>query len=164
MTGEVILLPPWRNAAAELFSGKYGYGDVVPHSELQEALRLPKPTGKVEVEEIEKWKLALLAQMDGLVNFLLEERNICLKAIPGEGYLILDPAEQTDYALKLGMKRVKDELRKMGRRLSFVDRSQLTHEEARKNADALARLSFLKQMANKSQRRRFIAQDDVKES
>ncbi len=163
MTGVTHLLPPWRNAAAELFGDKYGYGDVVPHEELQAALMLPKPTGRITVEEYEEWRLSLLAQVDALGTFLLEERNMCLKAVPGQGYMIVEPAKQTEYALDHGMKRVKSELRKMGRRLSFIDRSSLSHEEARKNADALARLSFLQQMATKAKRKRFIAAPDQKD-
>lgn len=162
MTGTVHLLPPWRNAAAELFGERYGYGDVVPHEELQAALMLPKPTGRITVEEYEEWRLSLLAQVDSLGSFLLEEKNMCLKAVPGQGYMIVEPAKQTEYALEHGMKRVKSELRKMGRRLSFIDRSALTHEEARKNADALARLSFLQQMASKAKRKRFVTQDESK--
>lgn len=161
MTGPVHLLPPWRNAAAELFADRYTFGDIVPHDELQESLRLPKPAGRVTVEEYEGWRLSLVAQVEALSNFLLEEKNMCLKAVPGQGYLIVTPAEQTDYAMGHGLKRVKSELRKMGRRLSFIDRSALTHEEARKNADALARLSFLQSMANK--RKRFTMQPDKKE-
>lgn len=161
MTGAVHLLPPWRNAAAELFAGRYTYGDVVPHEELQAALNLPKPVGRVTVDEYEGWRLSLLAQVDALSAFLLEERNMCLKAIPGQGYMILKPEEQTDYAMGHGLKRVRSELRKMGRRLSFIDRSALSHEEARKNADALARLSFLQSMANK--RKRFVMRPDKKE-
>lgn len=158
----VQLMPAWRNAAAELFAGRFGYGDVVPHQVLQAALNLPKPTGRITVDEYESWRLALLSQVDGLSVFLLEERNMCLKAIPGQGYLVLKPEDQTEFALLHGMKRVRSELRKMGRRLSFIDRSALTHEDARKNADALARLSFLQQMANKAQRRRFIAPPEQK--
>lgn len=154
---EIHLLPAWRNAAAELFAGQYGYGDIVPHDVLNASLRLPKPQGRITVEDYEGWRLSLLSQMDALAAFLLEERNICLKAIPGQGYQIVEPAAQTEFAMKHGMKRVKSELRKMGRRLSFVDRSALTHEDARKNADALARLSFLEQMANKAKRKRFVA-------
>lgn len=163
MTGEVHLLPPWRNAAAELFAGRYTYGDVVPHEELQAALMLPKPTGKITVDEYEEWRLSLLSQVDALATFLLEERNMCLKAVPGQGYMIVPPEKQTEYAVDFGMRKVRSELRKMGRRLSFIDRGALTHEDARKNADALARLSFLEQMANRSQRRRFIAQPEQKE-
>ena len=159
----VHLLPPWRNAAAELFAGRYTYGDVVPHEELQVSLMLPKPTGRITCEEYEEWRLSLLGQVDALATFLLEERNMCLKAVPGQGYQILEPAKQTEYAMGHGMKRVKSELRKMGRRLSFVDRGALTHEEARKNADALARLSFLEEMAKKAKRKRFIAPPDQKE-
>lgn len=160
MTGSVHMLPPWRNAAAELFADRYTYGDVVPHGELQAALMLPKPTGKITVDEYEEWRLSLLSQVDALSTFLLEEKNMCLKAVPGQGYMIVEPAKQTEYAMGHGMKRVKSELRKMGRRLSFVDRSALSHEDARKNADALARLAFLQSMANK--RKRFVMQPEHK--
>lgn len=161
MTGPVHLLPPWRNAAAELFADRYTYGDVVPHDVLQASLGLPKPQGKITVDEYEAWRLGLLSQVDALASFLLEERNMCLKAIPGQGYMIVKPSEQTEYALGHGMKRVKSELRKMGRRLSFIDRSALSHEDARKNADALARLAFLQSMANK--RKRFVMEPEKKE-
>ena len=160
MSGAVHLLPPWRNAAAELFADRYTFGDVVPHAELQAALMLPKPTGKITVDEYEEWRLALLAQVDALSAYLLEERNMCLKAVPGQGYMIVEPAKQTEYAMEHGMKRVKSELRKMGRRLTYVDRTALSHEDARKNADALARLAFLQSMANK--RKRFTMTEDQK--
>ena len=81
----VTLLPPWRNAAAELFSGRFGYGDVVSHETLQAAFGLPKPKGPLMAEEYEAWKLAVVAQVDALSAFLLEERNICLKSIHGHG-------------------------------------------------------------------------------
>jgi hypothetical protein len=152
---EFTLLPPWRNAAKDLFSGRYGYGDVVPHEELQEALGLPKPAGKVEVEDVERWRLALLSQMDALSTFLLEERSICLRVVPGVGYQIVEPENQTAFAMKEGMRKVQGELRKMGRRLSHVNRTKLTAEQARENADALARLAFLSQQTSKVRRLRF---------
>lgn len=149
------LLPPWRNAARDLFNGKYTYGDIVPHEELQGALGLPKPVGKVEVEEYERWRLSVLSQMDALSAFLLEERSMCLRAVPGVGYQIVEPENQTAYAMKDGMRRMRGELRKMGRRLSHVNRSALTAEQARENADAMARLAFLSQQTNKVRRLRF---------
>lgn len=155
----LTLSPPWRQAAAELFGSKFTYGDIVPHDELQAALNLPKPEGKVEVEVYERWRLALMGQVDALVAFLLEERNMCLKAVPGQGYLIVEPAKQTEFAMADGMKRVKSELRKMGRRLSFVDRAALTSDQARENADALARFAFLSQQASKVRRLQFFEKD-----
>lgn len=154
------LWPVWKQAAAELFSGRYTYGQLVPHEVLQEALRLPKPQGRVTVDEYETWRLALLSQVDALSSFLLEERNMCLRAVPGQGYMIVEPAKQTEFAASEGMRKVRNELRKMGRRLSFVDRSKLTAEEARANADALARLSFLNEQAGKVRRLKFSESDD----
>lgn len=162
MTANVTMLPAWRNAAAELFSGQFGYGDIVPHADLRAALSLPKPTGRLTAEEYESWQLALVAQVDALSAHLLEEKNMCLKAVPGQGYLIVEPAKQTEYAMKHGLKRVRHELRKMGRRLSFVDRGALTHEQARENADAMAKLSFLSQTTRKANRMKFTAEPERK--
>jgi len=152
----VHLLPAWRNAATELFSGQYGYGDVIPHEALRESLRLPEPVGKHSREEWEAWRLALVAQIDALSDWLLEEKNMCLRSIQGQGYQIVEPAEQTEFAVKQGRKKIRSELRKMGRRLSFVDTSALTADQRRENADALARLSFMEQQFSKAKRRRFI--------
>lgn len=149
---ETKLHPAWKNAAAELFSGKYAYGDIVPHEELQAVLGLPKPTGKIEVEQYENWRLSLLSQVDALTDFLLEEKHICLRTVIGEGYMLVKPADQTSFAVKQGQKGLKSALQKMGRRLSFIDRTALSSEQAKDNADALARLSFLQQQVKRSRR------------
>lgn len=162
MTGAVHLLPAWRNAAAELFSGRYTYGDEIAHEELQQALRLPKPTGLMKPEEYERWRLDLLSQVDALADWLLEEKNMCLQSVQGRGYRIVLPAEQTEFAMKQGRKKIRSELRKMGRRLSFVDHASLTQDERRANADALARLSFMEQQFSKARRRRFLAEPERK--
>jgi hypothetical protein len=155
MTDGVSLYPAWKQAAADLFAGKYSFGDVVSHEELQEALKLPKPTGRVEVAKYERWRLDLLSQVEALAGYLLEEKNMCLRALPGRGYEIVRPEDQTGFAMKDGMKRVGSEIRKMGRRLKFIDRSSLTSEQAKENADALSRLSFLSQEASRVKRLEF---------
>lgn len=147
--------PPWKNAVAELFDGKYTYGDIVPHEELQAALDLPKPKGKVEVEFYESWRLKLVSQVDALSEYLLEEKKICLRSVNGQGYMIVKPAEQTSFAVKQGQKGMRSTLQKMGRRLSFIDRTALTNEQSRENADALARLAFLQQQVRKARRINF---------
>ena len=152
MNGGVHLLPAWRNAAAELFSGKYQYGDVISHEALREALRLPEPKGKLTREEWESWRLALVAQVDALADWLLEERSMCLRSVQGQGYMIVEPAEQTEFAMKQGRRKIRSDLRKMGRRLSFIDHAALSKEQRKANADALARLSFMEQQFRKSRR------------
>jgi hypothetical protein len=144
MNGEVKLLPAWKQAAATLFDGRYNFGDVVSHEVIREALDLPKPQGRVSVEKLEAWRLNLLTQMDALSDWLLKNKLMCLRSIPGEGYLILKPAEQTRHAVKEGHKSIKASLRKMDRQLNYIDREQLTSDEARENADELARNSFLR--------------------
>ncbi|MES2634025.1 MAG: hypothetical protein V4669_13710 [Pseudomonadota bacterium] len=155
--GDFELSPPWKQVAKDLFGTKYTFGQIVPHEELQTALKLPKPTGLVEVEDYERWRLALMAQIDALSTFLLDERSMCLRAVAGQGYLIVEPAKQTNFAVTEGMKRMRSELRKMGRRLTFIDRTALTSDQAKENADALARLAFLNQQASKARQMKFLS-------
>lgn len=144
MAEEFSYLPPWKNAMKTLFgAGGYTYGDLVPHDVLQDAMGLPKPRGKVQVEDYEAWRLRLVSQTEALADALLEDRNMCLQSVVGQGYKIIEPARQTDFAVKQGQKGLRSALSKMGRRLSFVDRSALTADQAKQNADALARMSFL---------------------
>lgn len=152
MTEEFRHSPAWKNAVFELFSGKYAFGDVISHEELQRSLDLPKPVGKVEVEVYEAWKLKLVSQIEALTTFLLEEKRICLRNIIGEGYMIVEPRDQTRFAVKQGQKGMRSTLNKMSRRLSFVDRSALTNEQSKENADALARLAFLETQVRKAKR------------
>ncbi|MFS2047566.1 hypothetical protein ACEN8K_01150 [Variovorax sp. CT11-76] len=129
--------------------GGYGYGQMIPHDVLQEALGLPKPAGRITAEEYESWKLRLVSQVDALSEALLEDRSMCLQSVIGQGYKIVEPGQQTAFAVKQGQKGLRSTLSKMGRRLSFVDRSALTANQAKENADALARLSFLNQQVGR---------------
>lgn len=144
MSDEISYTPPWKNAMAVLFGpGGYTYGQLIPHEALQDALGMPKPQGRITVDEYEAWKLRLVSQVDALSDALLEDRNMCLQSVIGQGYRIVEPERQTAFAVKQGQKGLRAALSKMGRRLSFVDRSALTTDQAKENADALARLSFL---------------------
>ncbi len=151
--GEVSYTPPWKNAAQELFSGKFGFGDMVTHEQINSAMSMPEPTGTAE--EYKAWALARMPQFDALAQWLLETHNMCLASVHGQGYRIVHPHEQTEYAQDTGMKLVRRELVKMARRLYYVDRSKLTHEQARDNADAMARAAFLKQQIGKAERLSF---------
>lgn len=150
---EITYSPPWKNALATLFGpGGYTHGDLVPHAALQEALGLRRPSGRITADEYEGWRLKLVTQVEALSEALLECRNMCLQSVPGQGYRIVEPAMQTAFAVKQGQKGLRSALSKMGKRLSFVDRAVLTNDQAKENADALTRLSFLKTQVSSRRR------------
>ena len=151
--GEISYTPPWKNAMAVLFGPDgYDYGELIPHEVLQEALGLPEPTGRITADELKSWQLRLVTQVTALSAALLEERNMCLKSVIGQGYKIVEPEKQTAFAVKQGQQELRTAMQKMGRRLSYLDRSALTAEQAKENADALARLSFLQTQMSTRQR------------
>lgn len=142
--GDLSYSPPWKNAMAVLFDqGGYTFGDLISHEKINEAFGMPEPKGKVEVEDFKDWQIRRLSQMEALSDALLEERSMCLQNVVGQGYRIVEPEKQTAFAVKQGQKGLRSALLKMGRRLSFVDRSALTAAQAKENADAMSRLSFL---------------------
>lgn len=153
--GEVSYLPPWKNAAFLLFGGKYNFGDVITHEELNASLGMVEPT--TTADAYKQWSLKRIPQIDALSQWLLEEKNMCLASVHGQGYRIVPPQEQTEFAQEVGMKVVRREIGKMVRRLHYVDRSRLTHDQARENANAMARAAFLKQQIKKTARLSFEA-------
>jgi hypothetical protein len=157
---EFALSPRWKHVAVTMFGTKYKHGDVVPHEVLRVALGLPTPTGKVDVDEYEDWRLKLVSQIESLKSYLLESKNMDLQAVVGRGYEIVKPECQTGLALRDGMKLVQSTLKRMDRRLSFIDRTALTAEQAKENADALCRASFLAGQAQKARRINFLGEKD----
>lgn len=150
MDGNISYSPPWRNAADKL---NFAYGNEVTHEALNEALGMPEP--RAGVEDYKEWSIRRMTQIEALKEWLLEEHSMCLASIYGRGFRVVHPHEQTEYAQETGMKMIRRELGKMARRLYYVDRSQLTHDQARQNADAMARAAFLRQQVNKAARLKF---------
>src|SRR5690606_29121171 len=111
-----------------------------------------KLTQPETIEQYREYQFTLLQNMDEFRSSLLEEHSIALRTKPGVGYEVLPPAEQTKYAVDVGMRRVRRELRWMATHLVNVDHSKLTSDQRKENADAMARAAMLKSMFRKAQR------------
>ena len=153
MSEAITYSPPWRNVAETMFNGQVGYGDEVSHEVLNEALGMPEP--RTTAEAYKEWALKRMTQLEALKEWLLKEHSMCLASIHGRGFRVIHPHDQTDYAQADGLRNIRRELGKMAERLYYVNRSQLTHEQARANADAMARAAFIRQSLGKAQRMRF---------
>lgn len=151
------MTPAWRRAVASLIdNGGHTYGSTITHDEMRQALDLPKPSGRLSADEYERWRLELMTQVDAFSEHLLVERAMCLKSVHGVGYLIVEPAKQTEFAVKKGRKKIRNELQRMASRLSFINYNALTIDQRRENADAVARLAFLEQQFSRSRRKAFL--------
>lgn len=142
---EVSMIPAWKNAAAALDEGRWTYGDMIMHAELWELLDLPEPQGRVDTDDYKRWQFQILANVEALKDYALRTHSMLLASVHGEGYRILHPGEQTEYATRQGMRELRRELRRMSTRLFHVARHQLTADQLKENTDALARTAAISQ-------------------
>jgi hypothetical protein len=146
---DVTLLPAWRNAAALIESGKWTFGDAISRAELIAAMGLTEPFGRLTSEQFNEWRLTLLSNVANLRDYLLSELSMDLATVAGDGFRIVHSHEQTRLAFDDGMREISRGLRKMRKRLHYVDHSRLTAEQSRENTDAITREAAIRSSLRK---------------
>lgn len=153
---EVHHSPPWKRAVKELIdSGKYTFGDTIPHEVLTKAFGMQPLPPTVRPSAMEAWKLRRMREISGLEDYLLTERQMCLRSVQRIGYEIVMPNQQTEFALQRGQRDLRNAVREMSRRMHHVAHDQLTDEESKVNTDALGRLAYLKSAMATARRKLF---------
>lgn len=152
----VQLYPAWKNAVCRLMENPPPPGHIITHEWLQENFGLKEPTG---IEEYKAMQFELLQAMTAFREALLESHQIALKSVPGKGYEVVAAKDQTKFALTTGIASVKREMAKMASILLNVDHAQLTVDERRENADALAKAAMMRSMFTKAVRLKLPKQD-----
>lgn len=143
----IELYPSWRQALVRFRDAGYTYGDVLPHTWLYEQFEcvdLLDP--KITWERAQKLQLKLLSHFTPFRETLLDEVQIDLQSIPGVGYELVPPADQSGRALKDTLKEINKAMRKGVARASSVNTALLTTEQRREHADNLASLGMLRRM------------------
>lgn len=144
----VELYPSWRQALLHFRETGLTYGDTLLHTWLYEQFEC---TGlldpKITWQEAKKLQLKLLSQFTPFRETLLDEDQIDLQSVPGVGYELVPPADQTGRALKDTINEVNKAVRKGVARATNVNTALLTAEQRREHADNLARLGMLRQMS-----------------
>lgn len=143
----VELYPAWRQALANFRDAGFTYGDIVRHTWLYEQFAC---TGLLDPhitwQMAQKLQLQLLSQFTPFRETLLDQDQIDLQSVPGVGYELVPPSDQTGRAVKDTIKEVSKALRKGVMRATNVNTALLTTEQRREHADNLARLGMLRQM------------------
>ena len=135
-----------------IIAEKFKVGELIPHQYIKYEFKIETPKFsdyKTEIEYIKAFELLNFEYMsiiDKLRNDLLEFHSLYLKNIRGDGYVLLPPKEQTDYAKEKTNNDIKRALENGVKILSYIKHNHLDEIELRKNADALAKLSFMKNM------------------
>lgn len=145
----VELYPSWRQALVRFRESGLTYGDTLLHTWLYEQFEceaLAEPN-KISADQYIKLRLKLLGQFDPFRETLLDQDQIDLQSIPGVGYELVPPADQSARALKDTIRDVNKAIRKGVARGTGVNTALLTTEQRREHADNLARLGMLRQMS-----------------
>ena len=128
------------------------YGDVLLHDDIEHAagLSVPKLSVVREMKDqhelhkcMQEYQFALLAAVESLKKHMLIEHKMLLVNVRGQGYRIVQPNEQTDAAVRAGMKQVRKGLRTTAEGLEHTNVALLSAEEKSYNSSAKARLKGL---------------------
>ena len=131
----------------------YKPGDILPHTWLYEQFEcsgLSDPS-KITAEQYMKLRLKLLSQFEAFREALLEQDQIDLQSVPGVGYEIVPPADQSGRAVRDTLRDIEKAVRKGGLRGTNVNTALLTAEQRREHADNLVRLGLLRRMVKPPQ-------------
>lgn len=144
--------PPWKEALRLFLAEPFRPGDIIPHRWFWNAFGLEEPKPDWRYDRGEKARLDYVAQLDPLRKALLMDHRIDLRSEPGEGYLWVEPGEQTSKAVTDGRKELNKAFRRYGSRLLHVQSEMLTDAQKLENAQELARLAMQTSMVRQARR------------
>ncbi|KKK49703.1 hypothetical protein LCGC14_3132410, partial [marine sediment metagenome] len=142
----------------------FGVDMLIPHEWLRIEFKYPElnlkdsfPKGSTP-DKWQKLQLLYMVDIEKTRRHLLVEYKRDMQNLHGKGYTLLRPNKQTGEAVRDGEKGFAKSIRKMGSRIRNVDKSALSPEESRHNADAETSLQSLKSIMTRSKISKFVYQ------
>ena len=133
--------PEWKQAVDDFLS-EFNYGDVVTHEWLTTAFDLPVKNG-MTYDEYKERDLRLLNAMNNFRETLLKDHKRYLVSVPGKGYLVVMPDQQTEVVWEAGQKRIFKALKKTKDGLVNINKALLSADEYKKNMVKRSKLAAL---------------------
>jgi hypothetical protein len=122
---------------------------ILTHEYLEGILEIPEAT---TIEDDRENRIMLLERFTALRDYLLTERKIALKSIPGVGYQVIPPNEQAEYAAELSSKLIKKAIQK-GESLMINTRTEeLINSDKKRHIDAQIKMQGLNSILTKERR------------
>ena len=133
---------PSMAALAARIVARYAMEETIPMEWLQAefGIRVP-PTGTKET--FMAIQLETLTYLDHLKDVLLTDHLRALRNVRGQGYCLVHPERQTEYALGRLRKEMAREMGKCKALLVNVDMSLMSGEAVKRNTDAQASIASL---------------------
>ncbi len=147
----VTLHPAWKQAVQDFLQAGFKPGDVISHAWLAEHFGLPMmdDAARLTAGEYRDRQFLWLAHIEAVKTELLQQHQILLRSVFGEGYRWVPPGEQTGVAVEEFEREARRAYRKAGQRLTHLRAGELTDTQRQENLDAVGRLSMLQGMHKK---------------
>lgn len=146
----VKLYPGWKEAAAHIVARTEaeGYGLSFSFKELFDLMDFKK----MEIgsaEEWEKYSFEKLQNLENLKNLLLEEHNLCLHNIRGEGYQVLHPDDQITLAIDKDYRKIGKMVCKIIKKAIHVNQQELSFDGQQQQMRQMEKAAFLQAVMGK---------------
>lgn len=139
----------WYALLAEI-ANNYSDGTLIPHEWLREKLGLKElkiddfDSVKDFVEGIKIQQFAYMSFIDAIRWQLLENEKMYLRNVRGDGYIILNPNDQTKYGYEKFLKDVRKAIEEAGLIMNNV--KPVSFEQQSKDNDMRAKFSIMQTM------------------
>ncbi len=145
---ELKLHPVWRQAVREFLEADFEPGFVVQHQWLEAHFGMDplEDETSITVAQFRDRQFEWLRNLEAFKTELLEQHQICLVSVHGEGYRVVPPSEQTGTAQEKFEREVKRSYKQAASRMKNVRVAELTDSQRKDNVDAIAKLSMLRGM------------------
>ena len=135
--------PMWSQVVSrvvELFETE-SYGFTIEHHELKELMAINPATN---IEESKKEQLDYMTGIERARDVLLEDYNLCLFSVRGEGYQVLHPIDQVKKGADYYIKKSQKALSKTMDTLANVDSEMLDLESTNLRHAKMNKIAFVK--------------------
>jgi hypothetical protein len=132
----------WEEVAEGIHS-IFDYGEVITLKWLYKAFGIEMPTPMTPKHVSDKRQWDFFSMFENCRNALRENYSMHLHNIRGEGYLIVEPQNQTSVAEKNGKEKIGKEIDRCKSIIEHVNYGRLNEDQKRENRDALCRVTKL---------------------
>ena len=138
------LYPGWKEAVHKIVDrvSKEGYGVMLSFEDLFALMDIKTPA-TATCEEWQKYQFEVLDNIENLKRALLEDYNICLQNVRGQGYQVLHPDDQVTVAVDKALKKALARVRQAVIIATHVDQTALSFDGQQNQMRQLEKASFL---------------------
>ncbi len=145
---ELDLFPVWKQFVKTIIESGLTYGSILHKQTIADSCGLKEPT---TISEKTEFDLSMLGFVSEIRKALLTEHNMLLATNYDGSFRVIEPREQTAFAIECGVKSIAREMRRMADGVKFININMLDQDERRKNMDAQAKISMLAGMHRTSE-------------